>query len=52
MSSGTMEFVRMPVRKTFRDVKPVFDRHHGSVTPANASQITDAAAAMLADGGE
>jgi acetyl-CoA acetyltransferase family protein len=28
-------------------VKPVFDRHHGSVTPANASQITDAAAAML-----
>jgi acetyl-CoA acetyltransferase family protein len=33
--------------ETFRDVKPVFDRHHGSVTPANASQITDAAAAML-----
>ena len=33
--------------QTFRDVKPVFDRHHGSVTPANASQITDAAAAML-----
>jgi acetyl-CoA acetyltransferase family protein len=32
---------------TFREVKPVFDRHHGSVTPANASQITDAAAAML-----
>lgn len=32
---------------TFRDVKPVFDRRHGSVTPANASQITDAAAAML-----
>jgi acetyl-CoA acetyltransferase family protein len=31
----------------FRDVKPVFDRRHGSVTPANASQITDAAAAML-----
>jgi acetyl-CoA acetyltransferase family protein len=33
--------------QTFRDVKPVFDRHHGSVTPAKASQITDAAAAML-----
>ena len=32
---------------TFRDVKPVFDRRHGSVTPANSSQITDAAAAML-----
>lgn len=32
---------------SFRDVKPVFDRRHGSVTPANASQITDAAAAML-----
>ena len=32
---------------TFRDVKPVFDRRYGSVTPANASQITDAAAAML-----
>jgi acetyl-CoA acetyltransferase family protein len=32
---------------TFRDMKPVFDRRHGSVTPANASQITDAAAAML-----
>ena len=31
----------------FRDVKPVFDRRHGSVTPANSSQITDAAAAML-----
>jgi acetyl-CoA acetyltransferase family protein len=31
----------------FRDVKPVFDRHYGSVTPANASQITDAAAALL-----
>lgn len=34
-------------RETFRDVKPVFDKHHGSVTPANASQITDAAAAVL-----
>jgi acetyl-CoA acetyltransferase family protein len=34
-------------QKTFRDVKPVFDRRHGSVTPANSSQITDAAAAML-----
>jgi acetyl-CoA acetyltransferase family protein len=33
--------------ETFRDVQPVFDRYHGSVTPANASQITDAAAAML-----
>lgn len=32
---------------TFRDMKPVFDKHHGSVTPANSSQITDAAAAML-----
>jgi acetyl-CoA acetyltransferase family protein len=34
-------------QETFRDVKPVFDKHHGSVTPANASQITDAAAAVL-----
>ena len=33
--------------ETFRDIKPVFDKRHGSVTPANASQITDAAAAML-----
>ena len=33
--------------EAFREVKPVFDRYHGSVTPANASQITDAAAAML-----
>ena len=33
--------------KAFRDVRPVFDRRHGSVTPANSSQITDAAAAML-----
>lgn len=32
---------------TFREVKPAFDRRHGSVTPANSSQITDAAAAML-----
>ncbi|HLZ36121.1 MAG TPA: thiolase family protein [Nitrospira sp.] len=31
----------------FRAVKPVFDRRHGSVTPANSSQITDAAAAVL-----
>lgn len=34
-------------QETFREVKPAFDRHHGSVTPANASQITDAAAALL-----
>jgi acetyl-CoA acyltransferase len=34
-------------QETFRTVKPVFDKHHGSVTPANSSQITDAAAAML-----
>ena len=34
-------------QETFRDVKPVFDKRHGSVTPANSSQITDAAAAML-----
>ena len=34
-------------QETFREVKPVFDKHHGSVTPANSSQITDAAAAML-----
>ena len=33
--------------ETFSQVKPVFDRRHGSVTPANSSQITDAAAAML-----
>lgn len=32
---------------TLRVVKPVFDRHYGSVTPANSSQITDAAAALL-----
>lgn len=34
-------------QETFREMKPVFDRRHGSVTPANASQITDAAAAVL-----
>jgi acetyl-CoA acyltransferase len=34
-------------QETFRDVKPVFDRRYGSVTPANSSQITDAAAAVL-----
>ena len=34
-------------QETFRAVKPVFDRRHGSVTPANSSQVTDAAAAML-----
>jgi acetyl-CoA acetyltransferase family protein len=34
-------------QETFGHVKPVFDRRHGSVTPANSSQITDAAAAML-----
>ncbi|MEK7300132.1 MAG: thiolase family protein [Nitrospirota bacterium] len=34
-------------RETFGIVKPVFDKHHGSVTPANSSQVTDAAAAML-----
>lgn len=34
-------------QETFGTVKPVFDRRHGSVTPANSSQITDAAAAML-----
>ena len=33
--------------ETFCTVKPVFDRRHGSVTPANSSQITDAAAAIL-----
>lgn len=33
--------------ETFRELKPVFDRYHGSVTPASSSQITDAAAAML-----
>lgn len=33
--------------ETFRAVKPVFDKRHGSVTPANSSQITDAAAAVL-----
>ncbi len=33
--------------ESLRGVKPVFDRHHGSVTPANSSQITDAAAALL-----
>src|SRR4030095_5652107 len=34
-------------QNTFRGVKPVFDKRHGSVTPANSSQITDAAAALL-----
>ena len=34
-------------QETFREVKPVFDKYHGSVTPANSSQITDAAAAVL-----
>lgn len=34
-------------QETMGDVKPVFDRRYGSVTPANSSQITDAAAAML-----
>jgi len=33
--------------ETFCHVKPVFDKRYGSVTPANSSQITDAAAAML-----
>ena len=28
-------------------MKPVFDKYYGSVTPANSSQITDAAAAIL-----
>lgn len=34
-------------QETFRGLKPVFDRHHGSVTPGNSSQVTDAAAALL-----
>jgi acetyl-CoA acetyltransferase family protein len=34
-------------QEMFRNMKPVFDRRHGSVTPTNASQITDAAAAVL-----
>ena len=34
-------------QQMFHDVKSVFDKRHGSVTPANSSQITDAAAAML-----
>jgi len=34
-------------QETFRTVKPVFDKRHGSVTPANSSQVTDAAAAVL-----
>jgi acetyl-CoA acetyltransferase family protein len=34
-------------QETFCTVKPVFDKHHGSVTPANSSQVTDAAAAVL-----
>lgn len=33
--------------EAFRAVKPVFDKRNGSVTPANSSQITDAAAAVL-----
>ena len=34
-------------QETFRDLRPVFDKRNGSVTPGNSSQITDAAAAML-----
>jgi len=34
-------------QETFHTVKPVFDKRHGSVTPANSSQVTDAAAAVL-----
>jgi len=34
-------------RETFRGLKPIFDRRHGSVTPGNSSQVTDAAAALL-----
>ncbi|HKS74298.1 MAG TPA: thiolase family protein [Terriglobales bacterium] len=34
-------------QRSLHDVKPIFDKRHGSVTPANSSQITDAAAAML-----
>ncbi len=34
-------------QETFRDLKPVFDRHHGSVTAGNSSQVTDAGAAVL-----
>lgn len=34
-------------RETFRHLKPVFDRHHGSVTAGNSSQVTDAGAAVL-----
>lgn len=33
--------------QAFRDLRPVFDRHHGSVTAGNSSQVTDAAAAVL-----
>src|SRR5215475_5453628 len=33
--------------ETFRDVKPVFDKHYGSLTPTNDSQITRAAAAVF-----
>lgn len=33
--------------QAFRDLKPVFDRHHGTVTAGNSSQVTDAAAALL-----
>src|SRR5208283_3639390 len=28
-------------------LRPVFDRHHGTVTPGNSSQITDGAVAMV-----
>ncbi len=34
-------------QETFQDLKPVFDRHHGSVTAGNSSQVTDAGAALL-----
>ena len=32
---------------TLAALKPAFDRHHGSVTPGNSSQITDGAVALL-----
>lgn len=34
-------------QEAFGVMKPVFDKYHGSVTPANSSQVTDAAAAVL-----
>ncbi|MEX0757851.1 MAG: acetyl-CoA C-acyltransferase FadI [Acidimicrobiia bacterium] len=34
-------------RRAYRKLKPVFDRHHGTLTAANSTPLTDGAAALL-----